>query len=117
MDGLSTQSQVSGLPLAKSNWATTISQGTFLAVRVTCGVTFTFGGLVVDPQAAGVVSAATNRVVPGLYCAGEMAGGLFYDNYPGGSGLTSGAVFGRRAGKAAAANSGLLRKAYPVSRL
>ena len=32
-----------------------------------------------------------------------MLGGLFYSNYPGGSGLTSGAVFGRRAGKAAAA--------------
>ncbi|KAJ5432103.1 FAD binding domain-containing protein [Penicillium daleae] len=103
-DGLSTQSRTSRLPLAKSNWATTISKGPFLAVRVTCGVTFTFGGLAVDPETAAVVS-TTNKTVPNLYCVGEMLGGIFYDNYPGGSGLTSGAVFGRRAGKAAAAKA------------
>jgi succinate dehydrogenase/fumarate reductase flavoprotein subunit len=40
--------------------------------------------------------------IEGLYAAGELAGGLFYHNYPGGSGLTSGAVFGGRAGAAAA---------------
>jgi tricarballylate dehydrogenase len=31
-----------------------------------------------------------------------MAGGIFYFNYPGSSGLTSGAVFGRIAGSSAA---------------
>jgi tricarballylate dehydrogenase len=36
--------------------------------------------------------------VPGLYVCGEMLGGLFSGNYPGGTGLTAGAVFGRRAG-------------------
>jgi succinate dehydrogenase/fumarate reductase flavoprotein subunit len=72
---------------------------------VTCGVTFTFGGLAVDHETAGVISSATDSPVPGLYCAGEMLGGLFWDNYPGGSGLTSGAVFGRRAGHAAAAHA------------
>ena len=41
------------------------------------------------------------RVIPGLTAAGELAGGLFH-NYPGGTGLTAGAVFGRRAGYAAA---------------
>jgi tricarballylate dehydrogenase len=30
--------------------------------------------------------------------AGEMLGGLFSTNYPGGTGLTAGLVFGRRAG-------------------
>jgi tricarballylate dehydrogenase len=40
----------------------------------------------------------TNRPIPGLYAAGELVGGLFYHNYPGGSGLTNGMVFGRRAG-------------------
>jgi tricarballylate dehydrogenase len=30
-----------------------------------------------------------------------MVGGLFYYNYPGGTGLTSGAVFGRLAGSSA----------------
>ena len=42
------------------------------------------------------------RNIPGLYAAGEMVGGLFYFNYPSGSGLVSGAVFGRRAGTSAA---------------
>ncbi len=39
--------------------------------------------------------------IPGLYAAGELVGGLFYFNYPGGTGLMSGAVFGRAAGAAA----------------
>jgi len=65
-------------------------------------VTFTFGGLAVNPKTAAVISSSTDREVPGLFCVGEMLGGLFYGNYPGGSGLTSGAVFGRKAGTAAA---------------
>ena len=97
-DGLAT----SGLAISKSNWALPIDKPPFLAVKVTAGVTFTFGGLTVHPETAAVVSSMTNKEIPGLYCAGEMLGGIFYDNYPGGSGLTSGAVFGRRAGRAAA---------------
>lgn len=97
-DGLST----SGLSVPKSNWALPIDKPPFLAVKVTAGITFTFGGLAVNPDTVAVVSSMTNEEVPGLYCAGEMLGGIFYDNYPGGSGLTSGAVFGRRAGQAAA---------------
>jgi precorrin 3B synthase CobZ len=104
-DGLSTQSSRKRLALSKSNWATPLTKGPYMAIKATCGVTFTFGGLAVDHETAGVISSATNSVVPGLYCAGEMVGGLFYDNYPGGSGLTSGAVFGRRAGRAAAARA------------
>ncbi|KAF4983931.1 hypothetical protein FDECE_17196 [Fusarium decemcellulare] len=101
-DGLSTQSSQKQLALAKSNWALPLEKGPYLAVRVTCGITFTFGGLKVDPQTAQVIQASNGRPMPGLCCVGEMMGGLFYSNYPGGSGLTSGAVFGRRAGKAAA---------------
>ena len=41
---------------------------------------------------------ATQLPVPGLYCAGEMVGGLFYFNYPSGTGLVSGSLFGRLAG-------------------
>ena len=103
-DGMSTQSSTRSLSLAKSNWALPLTQGPFLAIKVTCGVTFTFGGLAVDPKTAAVIASTTNSPVPGLYCAGEMLGGLFYGNYPGGSGLTSGTVFGRRAGRAAAAD-------------
>ena len=40
--------------------------------------------------------------IAGLYTCGEMVGGLFHHNYPGGSGLMSGAVFGRIAGANAA---------------
>jgi hypothetical protein len=100
-DGLSTQSSSKSLKVPKSNWALPVDQGPFMAVKVGCGVTFTFGGLAVDPKTAGVIS-VSGRVIPGIFAAGEMVGGLFYENYPGGSGLTSGAVFGRKAGISAA---------------
>ncbi|CAG7940892.1 unnamed protein product [Penicillium nalgiovense] len=89
-----------------SNWALPIDKPPFLAVKVTAGITFTFGGLAVNPETAAVISETTSDEVPGLYCVGEMLGGIFYDNYPGGSGLTSGAVFGCRAGRAAAEQAG-----------
>ncbi|KAF2180261.1 fumarate reductase flavo protein subunit [Zopfia rhizophila CBS 207.26] len=101
-DGLSTQSSILRLPLPKSNWALPIDEPPLLAVKVACGITFTFGGLMVNPDTAAVISGMTDSEIPGLFCVGEMLGGLFYGNYPGGSGLTSGAVFGRRAGRAAA---------------
>ena len=101
-DGVSTRSSQGGLVLDKTNWALPITKGPFLAVKVTCGVTFTFGGVKTDPETSAVLSEYSNLPIPGLFCAGEMLGGLFYDNYPGGSGLTSGAVFGRKAGIQAA---------------
>lgn len=102
-DGLSTQSSSKSLRIPKSNWALPLNKGPFMAIRVCCGVTFTFGGLAVDPKTSGVISSMTGKVIPGVYCCGEMLGGLFYENYPGGSGLTSGATFGRKAGIQAAA--------------
>jgi tricarballylate dehydrogenase len=39
--------------------------------------------------------------IKGLYAAGEMVGGIFYFNYPGGTGLMAGAVFGKIAGGSA----------------
>lgn len=101
-DGLSTQSSAKKLAYPKTNWALALDKGPFMAVKVSCGITFTFGGLKVDPETAQLVSGSTGFLVPGVFCIGEMMGGLFYSNYPGGSGLTSGAVFGRRAGRAAA---------------
>ena len=105
-DGLSTQSSEIQLPLAKSNWALPIDKPPFLAVKVTCGITFTFGGLAVNPETTAVISNTTHKEIPGLFCVGEMLGDLFYGNYPGGSGLTSGAVFGRIAGMEAAKLTG-----------
>jgi tricarballylate dehydrogenase len=89
-----------GLPVNKSNWANTIDQPPFEGYAVTCGVTFTFGGLRITQNAE--VLNTDYQPIRGLYAAGELVGGLFYFNYPGGSGLTSGAVFGRIAGTSAA---------------
>jgi tricarballylate dehydrogenase len=89
-----------GLAIPKSNWATSIDRPPFEAHPVSFGITFTFGGVRID--ARGRVLEAGGSVIPGLYAAGEMVGGLFYFNYPGGSGLVSAAVFGRLAGRSAA---------------
>jgi tricarballylate dehydrogenase len=88
-----------GLPIPKSNWANTIEEPPFEAYAVTCGVTFTFGGLKIDTDAR--VMDTDGHVIPGLHAAGELVGGLFYFNYPGGTGLMAGSVFGRIAGTTA----------------
>jgi len=111
-DGLSTVIPSSSLSPPKSNWALPLTKSPFLAVKVACGITFTFGGLGIDPDTAGVLSELTGRPIRGLYCAGELVGGLFYGNYPGGSGLTAGAVFGIKAGRAAAQFVGKLKADY-----
>ena len=46
-----------------------------------------------------------DAAIPGLYAAGELVGGLFYFNYPGSTGLMAGSVFGRIAGREAAAHA------------
>ena len=89
-----------GLDVPKSNWANALDTPPFEAYAVTCGVTFTFGGLKIT--GAGEVEDTAGSPMPGLYAAGELVGGLFYHNYPGGTGLTSGSVFGRIAGTSAA---------------
>ena len=89
-----------GLAPPKSNWANALDTPPFEAYGVTCGITFTFGGLAVDAQAR--VIDEGGEPIAGLFAAGELVGGLFYFNYPGGTGLTSGAVFGRTAGRNAA---------------
>ena len=90
-----------GLAVPKSNWANPIDTGPFEAYQVGCGITFTFGGLRIDPDTAQVLD-QDHVPIPGLYAAGELVGGVFYFNYPGGTGLINGAVFGRIAGAASA---------------
>jgi tricarballylate dehydrogenase len=90
-----------GLSVPKSNWANTLDDPPFVAFQVTCGITFTFGGLRITPDRAQVVS-TEGTPIPGLFASGEIVGGLFFHNYPGGTGLTAGSVFGRIAGEAAA---------------
>ncbi len=89
-----------GIDPPKSNWALPLDDPPYLAFAVTCGITFTFGGLHVNRD--GRVLDESGQPIPGLLAAGELVGGLFHDNYPGGSGLMAGSVFGRRAGAAAA---------------
>jgi tricarballylate dehydrogenase len=105
-----------GLAIDKSNWANTIEEPPFEAYQVGCGITFTFGGLRIDTAAR--VLDADQQPIPGLYACGELVGGLFYFNYPGGSGLINGAVFGRLAGATAAAdlrsNAGSLAAPIPA---
>ncbi len=90
--------------MPKSNWANTIDEPPFEAYAVTCGITFTFGGLRVDEHAQ-VIDIDGNPIA-GLYAAGELVGGLFYFNYPGGSGLMAGSVFGHIAGTSAGGVAG-----------
>ena len=95
LDGVKTE----GITPPKSNWALPIDKGPFTGFAVTCGITFSFGGLRINDK--GEVQNTSDRTIPGLYAAGEMVGGIFYENYLGGAGLMSGAVFGRLAGESA----------------
>jgi len=88
-----------GLAVKKSNWANTIDEPPFEAYAVTCGITFTFGGVKINTSAQ--VIDTEGEPISGLFAAGEMVGGIFYFNYPGGTGLMNGAVFGRIAGASA----------------
>ena len=89
-----------GLDVPKSNWSNTLDQGPFEAYAVTCGVTFTFGGLRISTE--GQVLDVDMKPIQGLYACGELVGGIFYNNYPGGTGLMAGAVLGKIAGASAA---------------
>lgn len=96
LDGKSTI----GLQINKTNWANRFDTPPYKAYPVRCGITFTYGGLKVNADAA--VIGKDNKPISGLYACGELVGGVFYNGYPGGSGLTSGAVFGKIAGESAA---------------
>ena len=88
------------LNIPKSNWALALDKPPFRAYPVTGGITFTYGGLKISKN--GNVLNQNDQNIKGLYACGELVGGIFLNGYPGGSGLTSGAVFGRKAGSAAA---------------
>ncbi|UGQ13373.1 FAD-dependent tricarballylate dehydrogenase TcuA [Yinghuangia sp. ASG 101] len=87
----------------KSHWALRIDRGPFVCYPVTCGITFTYGGIRIDGDARVVSTEGTP--MPGLYATGEISGGFFYHNYGAGTGLMRGAVFGRIAGTNAAARA------------
>jgi len=92
--------RTAGIEPAKSNWALPLDTPPYTGYAVTCGITFTLGGLHIDRDAR--VLDREGRSILGLYAAGELVGGLFWGNYAGGSGLMAGSVFGRIAGLNAA---------------
>jgi tricarballylate dehydrogenase len=96
LDGVHTE----GIEPPKTNWAQKLDTPPYVSYPVTGGITFTFGGIKVTKDAQ--VMASDWKPMPGLYACGEMVGGLFHYNYPLGTGLMSGAVFGRIAGRSAA---------------
>ncbi|MBM3943624.1 MAG: FAD-binding dehydrogenase [SAR202 cluster bacterium] len=95
-DGRCTQ----GLKVNKTNWAQLVDTPPYYGWAVTTGISFTFGGVKINNR--GQIVTNSQEPIPGLYAAGEMVGGLFYYNYPGGSGLSAGMVFGRLSGTSAA---------------
>lgn len=90
---------------AKATLAYKISTPKFYAFfPLVPGITLTFGGIMIDT--ATQVLETDGRVIPGLYAAGEGAGGLFYDDYIGGGSLANCLVMGRIAGSQAAKQRG-----------
>ncbi len=90
-----------GLDVPKSNWARKVDLGPFRAYSATCGITFTYGGLKTGDR--GEVLRDDGGAIDGLFACGELVGGVFHAGCPGGLGLASGVVFGRRAGYEASA--------------
>lgn len=98
LDGLSTE----GLTPAKTNWARPIDTPPYYGYQLRTGVTFTYLGLRVSDRAQ--VHTAQGPV-RNLFAAGEiMAGSILGQGYLAGFGMTIGTVFGRIAGREAAAH-------------
>lgn len=99
-----------GITPPKTNWALKIEEGPFYAYPVTTGMTFCFGAIKANNKCE--VLNKDDQPIEGLFASGEMIGGIFYHNYPGGSGLMSGAVFGKTAGESAGEYVNNKLKAY-----
>ena len=97
LDGVAT----TGIEPAKTNWARRICDPPFYGYSLRTGVTFTYLGLKVDENAQ--TSTAAGKI-KNLWAAGEtMAGSILGQGYLAGFGMTIGTVFGRIAGREAAA--------------
>src|SRR5215468_2031732 len=90
------------LAVPKSNWATRIDEPPYRAYPVTCGITFTFGGVEINRNAQ--VMSTIDQPIKGLFASGDIVG-LFFHNYPSFTGQTRNAVFGRLAGHSAVAEN------------
>lgn len=98
LDGLATQ----GLSIAKTNWARPLDTPPYYGYQLRPGVTFTYLGLKVSDRAQ---VQSPDGPIENLWAAGEiMAGSILGQGYLAGFGMTIGTVFGRIAGKEAAAH-------------
>jgi tricarballylate dehydrogenase len=99
LDGVAT----AGLTPSKSNWARPITEAPFYGYSLRTGVTFTYLGLKVEENAQ---CSTRNGPIRNLWAAGEtMAGSILGQGYLAGFGMTIGTVFGRIAGREAAAHA------------
>ncbi len=93
-----------GLEPPKSHWAKALETPPFYAYPVRPGITFTYLGVRVNRQAEMIM--ADGRTAVNMYAAGEiMAGNILGSGYAAGIGMTIGSVFGRIAGREAAART------------
>ena len=91
----------SGITPPKTNWARPITEPPFYGYTLRTGVTFTYLGLKVDDNAQ---CSTKTGLIRNLWAAGEtMAGSILGQGYLAGFGMTIGTVFGRIAGREAAA--------------
>ena len=73
-----------------------IKKAPFYAVPFQGGMTATFGGPLINAKAE--IQNLDGESIPGLYAAGNSAGGIFFHNYAGGAQLGAALVYGRIAG-------------------
>ena len=90
-----------GLSPEKSHWARPIDTPPFLGYPLRPGITFTYLGVKVNPQAR--VLMRDRQPARNIFAAGEiMAGNILGKGYLAGFGMAIGTVFGRVAGREAA---------------
>ena len=93
-----------GVTPGKSHWALPLDTPPFRGFPLRPGITFTYLGLKVDERARVIMS--SGRPSANVFAAGEiMAGNILGRGYVAGVGMTIGTVFGRIAGREAAAHA------------
>ena len=84
----------------RTSFANPLDTAPFYAVKVTAGIHHTMGGLKIDSQTH--VLNTEGQIIPGLFAAGEVTGGVHGGNRLGGNAVADFVVFGRIAGQQAA---------------
>jgi fumarate reductase flavoprotein subunit len=85
----------------RTSFANPLDQASYYGILVTPGIHHTMGGVVINEKTE--VLNEKGDVIPGLYAAGEVTGGVHGGNRLGGNAVADFVVFGRIAGKNAAA--------------